>query len=253
VVNAFLDAIEGLLAAGRLGARLVVVSEQGRGESAVIDENGVVLAGSLPVEAREGLLSDAIQLMDRETSETMAYDTLEVYVETIAPRPRLVIFGAVHIGQELTALATRLGYRVVVSDARPAFLTAERFPEAESLALGWPDEVEVEFDRRTFVVVLSHDARFEEPLWPRLLPAQVAYIGAMGSRKTAARRRQLLLEAGFNADQVDRIHGPIGVPIGAVAPGEVALAILAEMTKSRYRAEEPLQLVGSIRRLGRDE
>lgn len=253
MVNGSLDAIETLVATGRLGARLVVVSEQGRGETAVIDEDGEVIAGRLPEPAPAGMLSDLIQLMDRERSETLAYGALEIYLETIAPQPRLVIFGAVHIGQELTALATRLGYRVVVSDARPAFLTAERFPEAEQLALGWPDEVEVEFDRRTFVVVLSHDARFEDPLWPRLLPANVAYIGAMGSRKTAARRRQRLLEAGYTSEQVDRIHGPIGLPIGAVAPGEVALAILAEMTKSRYRTEEPLHLVGSVRLLGRDE
>jgi xanthine dehydrogenase accessory factor len=253
VVNALIDTIESLVATGRLGARLVVVSEQGRGETAVVDEAGSVLAGQLPEDPPEGLLSDMIQLMARERSETLAYGTLEIYLETIAPQPRLVIFGAVHIGQELTALANRIGYRVIVSDARPAFLTADRFPEADHLALGWPDEVEVEFDRRTFVVVLSHDARFEDPLWPRLLPANVAYIGAMGSRKTAARRRQRLIEAGYTSGQVDRIHGPIGLPIGAVAPGEVALAILAEMTKSRYRTEEPLQLVGSVRRLGRDE
>lgn len=248
-----LDAIEQLQATERLGARLVVVSEEGRGVGGVVDEDGNILAGTLPVGSPDALLADVAQLMSRERSETLAYGPLEVYVETIAPQPRLVIFGAVHIGQELTALASRLGYRVVVSDARASFLTGDRFPEAERLALGWPDQVEVNFDRRTFVVVLSHDARFEEPLWPRLLSSPVAYIGAMGSRMTASRRRERLLETGFAVDQIDRIHGPIGLPIGAVAPGEVAVAILAEMTRARYRVEEPMQLTGLVRVLGRDE
>lgn len=252
-MTGFLDAIELLQVTERLGARLVVVSPEQRGLSAVVDEGGKVLAGSLPAGSADALLADVVQLMSRERSDTLAYGPLEVYVETIAPRPRLVIFGAVHIGQELTALASRLGYRVLVSDARPAFLTSERFPEAERLALGWPDQVEIPFDGRTFVVVLSHDARFEDPLWPRLLASPVVYIGAMGSRKTALRRRERLLEAGFGVDQINRIHGPIGLQIGAVGPGEVAIAILAEMTKARYRIEEPLQLTGSLRLLGRDE
>ncbi|MDP3984678.1 MAG: XdhC family protein [Acidimicrobiia bacterium] len=246
-------AIERLLTTERLGARIAIVSDDGRGTGAVVDERGELLAGSLPAQAPPELVADVRQLMIRERSETIGYGSLEVYVETIAPRPRLVVFGAVHIGQELTALAHRLGYRVVVSDARPAFLTMERFPEAESLALGWPDQVDLEFDSRTFVVVLSHDARFEDPLWPRLLITPVVYIGAMGSRKTAARRRQRLEEAGFSAEQIGRVHGPIGIPIGAVTPGEMAVGILAEMTRARYRTEEPLQLAGSIRMLGRDE
>ena len=248
----FLSAAEYLLGDNRLGARLTVVSDEQRGRSGIIDEAGELLAGELPPGVPD-LLADARQLMARERSETVAYDRLEVYIETIAPPPRLVVFGAVHIGQELTAIAHRLGYRVIVSDARPVFLTPERFPEADQLALGWPDQVEVPFDSRTFVAVLSHDSRFEEPLWPRLLPSPVAYIGAMGSRKTAARRTQRLLEAGFSSEQVGRIHGPIGIPIGAVTPGEMAVGILAEMTKARYRMEEPFELSGSVRMLGRDE
>jgi xanthine dehydrogenase accessory factor len=250
-VNEILAAVEGLLVNERLGARLTVVSAPGRGRSAVIDEEGGLLAGSLPRETPE-LVNDARQLMVREQSATLAYGPFEVYVETIAPPPRLVIFGAVHIGQELTALAHRLGYRVTVSDARPAFLTRERFPEAEDLTLGWPDQVDLAFDARTFVVVLSHDDRFEDPLWPRLLPTPVAYIGAMGSRQTARRRRQKLGEAGFTDAELDRIHGPIGIDIGAVTPGEVAVAILAEMTQARYRRHQPLELTGTVRQLGRD-
>ncbi|HKX76606.1 MAG TPA: XdhC family protein [Acidimicrobiia bacterium] len=246
-----LAAVERLVADERLGARTTVVSEPGRGRSAVIDEQGELLAGELPDPAQD-LLSDIRQLMVREQSATLAYGPLEVYVETIAPPPRLIIFGAVHIGQELAALAHRLGYRVTVSDARPAFLSKDRFPEAEELALGWPDQVEVDFDARTFVVVLSHDARFEDPLWPRLLPTEVAYIGAMGSRKTAERRREKLVAAGFTEEQLDRIHGPIGIDIGAVTPGEVAVAILAEMTQARYHRQQPLHLIGAVRQLGRD-
>jgi xanthine dehydrogenase accessory factor len=205
-----------------------------------------LIAGALPSEILTDVLSDATALLDRERSMTLTYGAHEIYIESLVPRPHLVVFGAVHIAQELVVMAKRLGFHVVVSDARAAFTTSERFPEADALLIGWPDQVDLVFDRRTYVVVLSHDARFEDPLWPLVLKSPAAYIGAMGSSKTAQRRRERLLAEGFDLEQVDRIHGPIGLKIGAETPAEVAVAILAEIVETRARPGVPLELRGKV-------
>ena len=254
VVNAVLDALRDLVDAERLGAKLTVVAGPGLGASAVLDREHGMVAGDT---AATGLAAeDAVVLMDREQSATLRYDDdTEIFVDVVAPRPRLLIFGAVHIAQELAAIAGRLGYHVTVSDARPAFTTSDRFPDVDELLVGWPGDLadSLVFDRRTFVVVLSHDARFEDPLWPMVAGTSVRYIGAMGSRKTAAARRDRLAKAGWTEEQLDRIHGPVGFDIGAESPGEVAVAILAEMTAVRYGATEKPSLVGVPQRLGKAE
>lgn len=251
-MNEILDAVRSLVEGERAGAKLTVVAGPALGRVAVVDRESGLVAGSVP--DADTVVADAEALIDRERPATLRYeDGTEVFVDVIAPRPRLLVFGAVHIAQELAAIAGRLGYHVTVSDARPAFTTPDRFPDVDRLLVGWPGDLadRLQFDRRTFVVVLSHDARFEDPLWPMVQGTPVRYIGAMGSRKTAAARRARLAEAGWSEAELDRIHGPIGLDIGAETPGEVAVAILAEITAVRYGAHSEPELVGVPQRLGK--
>ena len=241
-----LDATRNLIEKNAFGVVVTVIAGPDAGAKAALDSDGQVIAGSLPDRLEGPVRSDAVQLMAREASTTLGYDDDEVFFEVIAPRPRLFVFGAVHIAQELVQHAGLLGFHTVVADPRPAFVTKERFPDADELRVGWPDDVvgPDELDSRTFVVVLTHDRRFEDPLWPLVLPTGVRYIGAMGSSKTTANRRERLLEAGFGTDQVDRIHGPIGLDIGSKAAGEVAIAILGEMISVRYLHDQEPALQG---------
>jgi xanthine dehydrogenase accessory factor len=246
VTSPVVEATQNLVDEDAYGVVITVIAGPEAGSKAVLDYSGELIAGSLHERVAESARADALVLMSRETSSTLAYGDDELFFEVIAPRPRLFVFGAVHIAQELVQHAGLLGFHTVVADPRPAFVTEERFPDADELRVGWPGDVvdADEFDARTFVVVLTHDRRFEDPLWPLLLPTEARYIGAMGSAKTSAARRQRLLDSGFTAEQVDRIYGPIGLDIGSRAAGEVAIAILGEMISARYLHDRELILQG---------
>jgi len=246
-----LEAIRTLISDERLGAVVTVVYGPGVGTKAVLDRVNGVVAGVLPEHAAEAILADAASLMDREQNRSLSYGDSEVYIETVAPQPHLLIFGAVHIAQELCRIGSQLGFRVTISDARPIFTTAERFPEAARVLVGWPNAVadQLDVDARTFVVLLSHDARFEDPVLPLVLGSPAKYIGAMGSRRTHTKRIDRLLAEGYTQDQVDRIHGPVGLDIGAEQPGEVAVSILAEIIQVRYGSGNGESLVGRAGRI----
>jgi xanthine dehydrogenase accessory factor len=164
-------------------------------------------------------------------------DTVAVFVESFAPPPRMVIFGAVDFTRALASVAKVLGYRVVVCDARAVFATRQRFPMADDVVNEWPnrylEKIGDELGPRDAVCVLTHDSKFDVPAIVGSLATRVGYLGAMGSRKTHAKRTERLREAGVTDDELARIHAPIGLDIGARTPEETAVSICAEIISAR--------------------
>src|SRR5487761_1059579 len=148
----------------------------------------------------------------------------------------LVIVGAIHIAIPLHRLAKLMGYRVTVVDARSKFATKERFPEADELIVAWPDEAmgKLQLDNSTYVVILTHDPKFDLPALRSVLGKEVGYIGAIGSRKTNQNRFDALRDEGFTEEKLARGHGPIGLDLGGRGAEETALGILAEITATRF-------------------
>lgn len=158
-------------------------------------------------------------------------DAMDLFVEVFPPAPTLVLIGGVHIAIALVRLAKILGFRTVVVDPRKTFGTAERFPEVDRLIDSWPDKAfeQIELTPETAVVVLTHDPKLDDPALVAALRSPAFYLGALGSNRTQARRKQRLLEAGFSAEELSRIHGPVGLDIGAASPEEIALSIATEI------------------------
>ncbi len=163
-----------------------------------------------------------------------------VFLTVYVPSPKLVITGAVHISQALAPIGQMLGFDVTIVDPRTAFASIERFPDVKVIA-EWPDVAlpPLNVDHYTAFVALTHDPKIDDPALKHALARDCFYIGALGSRKTHAKRLARLKEAGLTDRDLARIHAPIGLPIGAVSPAEIALAIMAEITQSlRLKAEK---------------
>ncbi len=232
---------EVLAAARGPGGEVVatVIDGPGTGGSVTIAEDGRV-TGELAGVPAEAVRDAALAALRREAGATTTVDAAggpaTVFLEVFPRQPRLVIFGGVHIAVALVPMARALGYRTLVADGRPAFLTPERFPDADQRILAWPEEAfgQIGLDASCYVCILSHDPKFDEPALQLALRSPARYIGAIGSRKTQASRRDWLRSEGFSERDIARVHGPIGLELGGRQPAETALAILAEMTAVRY-------------------
>ena len=187
--------------------------------------------------APDALFAPAAEAIDADAGQTVEIDGETWFLHPYAPPRRLVIVGAVHIAQALAPLAARLGYGVVVVDPRGAFATEERFPGVE-VSQDWPDEAldELQPDRRTAVITLTHDPKLDDPALHRALQSDAFYLGALGSKRTHAKRLERLRELGHDDAALGRIRGPIGLPLGAVTAPEIAVSILAELVAARRGA-----------------
>ena len=226
------ELLQRLLAVREEGRTAIVATHLSSGAQALItpfDDGGrTPLAMGLAVDAE--LLEAAGDAAARD--ESMIYEAPDgaVFLRVYAPAVRMVVVGAVHVAQHLTSMARTAGFQVVVVDPRRAFASEERFPGIE-LVHAWPDEAlaGLQLDRRTAVVTLTHDPKLDDPALIQALASPAFYVGALGSRRTQGRRLERLAGAGVDRASLDRIHGPVGLPLGARTPGEIAVSILAEV------------------------
>jgi xanthine dehydrogenase accessory factor len=187
------------------------------------------------------LVSAARRAMAIGRSETIDFGGQKIFLNVYVPPPRLIIVGAVHIAQTLAPMATMLDFDVTVVDPRGAWATSARFPGVKVIQ-DWADEAfqAMGLDVSTAVVTLTHDPKLDDPALESALKSDAFYIGALGSRKTHAKRKERLAEVGITDEMFARVHGPVGLNIGAKSPAEIAVSILGQIVEVRARRLEIL-------------
>lgn len=219
---------------------LQALNEERRARRAVVLVTDLVDGGQRLVKAADIAADPLADALDRQLrmgkSASVDIDGKTYFFTVQAPSARLVVIGAVHVSQALAEMARLVDFDVTIVDPRTAFASEERFPNVRVIA-EWPDKAlpEIGLDAYSGMVALTHDPKIDDPALKLALSANCFYIGALGSRKTHARRVERLTAAGFSAGQIDRIHAPIGLDIGAVSPAEIAVSVLAEIVLSLRR------------------
>lgn len=223
----YFDALAVHRAAGRSCS---LVTRLADGAQALVEPGGV--RGELALGPEQ--LAEIAELLVTGTSAPLSSDE-GLFARSYAAPPRLLVVGAVHIAQFLATMATQAGYEVTVIDPRRAFASAERFPGV-TLTDEWPDEAMARLapDARTAVVTLTHDPKLDDPALAVALRSPAFYIGALGSRRTHARRVERLTAEGLG-DRLGRIHAPVGLDLGGRSPAEIAVSVLAQIIQVRHR------------------
>ena len=208
-----------------LGQHLLLLEDGHRKGNIDHGESAEILSA-----AEDALKSGKCQRIDLD-------EGIEVFVDVMLPPPILVIVGGVHIAVALVKIAKAVGYQTIIVDPRRQFGSQERFPGVDQLIQEWPDQAldDIGLNNGTAVAVLTHDPKIDDPGLIKALPSDAFYVGALGSQKTQASRRERLLASGISPDDLARLRGPIGLDLGGRSPEEIALAIMAEIIQVRYQ------------------
>ena len=233
----FFNALHSVLSSDQAAVSATVVrgADELLGREMLVRDDGTV-TGSIDPSLDLQVLELANEtLAQGESRRVKLNEDTEIFLEAILPPPTLIAVGGVHITIALMALAKTLGYRTVVVDPRSAFGNETRFPNVDQLIQAWPQEAfdRLPITRSTAIAMLTHDPKLDDPALKIALPSQAFYVGALGSKTTQAKRRQRLLDEGLTEEQLDRLHGPIGLNIGAGTPEEIAMSIMAEIVAAR--------------------
>ena len=226
----------------QLAALATVVEGPGTGNQLLIWPGGQTLGdlGAPRLNQRAAIYGEQVIPIFSSGRKTFQVDseTVDVFFEVLAPPPKLVVVGAVHVAIALVELARQLGFETIVIDPRGVFATEERFDAADRLIKSWPDEAldEVGLDESTYLVLLSHDLKIDLPALRKSLRSSVRYVGALGSNKTHQKRVDALREEGFSDDELTRIHAPIGLDLGGRRAEEIALSIIAQIVAVQHGA-----------------
>lgn len=222
---------------------VIAGSDKFLGKEIIITEDKQAF-GSIGNEWDKKVLNLVMESLSQNTSRRVDLnEDIQVFVSLIQPSPTLVIIGGVHIAKALVSLAKTLGYQTILIDPRKAWGNAERFPNVDMIIQSWIDEAfeKINLNSSTAIAVLTHDPKIDDPAIKIALNSSAFYVGALGSKTTNAKRNQRLLSDGVSESQINKIHAPIGLDIGAQNPEEIALAIMSEVVKS-FRKQKQLAI-----------
>lgn len=235
------DRLQAAIQAEKAVALATITRGQMVGAKMLVFDDSTVEGTLGDPEMERAVAADARELLAMGSSRSRTYQTaggaeVEVFIEVYPSPPTLLIFGGVHTAIPLTRFAKELGFRVRIVDPRGVFATRERFPEADEVLIEHPEDflARTKLDSSSYVVILTHDPKFDEPALLAALDSDARYIGAIGSRQTNAARMERLRRRGIPEAKLERVHAPIGLNIGAQTPAEVALAIMAEIIAAKY-------------------